>query len=87
MKSELLPPSPALSLQKKLDQIAHDRDVLALLRDLAREGLREGDPVRRADDGTPGRLAIDRQESPPRIVVATAIGSRLPFDLAHWRRD
>lgn len=86
MKSELPPPSPALSLQNKLDQIAHDRDVLALLRDLARQGLCEGDPVRRADDGTPGRLTIDRQESPPRIVVATEIGSRLPFDLAHWRR-
>lgn len=87
MKSELPPPSPALSLQNKLDQIAHDRDVLALLRDLAREGLREGDPVRRADDGTPGRVTIDRQGSPPRIVVATEIGSRLPFDLARWRRD
>jgi hypothetical protein len=87
MKSELPPPSPALSLQNKLDQIAHDRDVLALLRDLARDGLREGDPVRRAEDGTPGRLAIDRQESPPRVVVATEIGSRLPFDRARWQRD
>jgi hypothetical protein len=74
-------------LQKKLDQIAHERDVLALLRELAREGLREGDPVRRTADGTPGRLTIDRQESPPRIVVATEVGSREPFSLAHWRRD
>jgi hypothetical protein len=87
MKSELPPLSPALSLQNKLDQIAHDRDVLALLRDLAREGLCEGDPVRRADDGTPGRLTIERQKSPPRVVVATDIGCRLPFDRMHWRRD
>ncbi|MCU0952103.1 MAG: hypothetical protein MUC68_13865 [Burkholderiaceae bacterium] len=85
MKSELPPPAPILSLQNKLDQIAHDRDVLALLRDLARQGLREGDPVRR-QDGTPGRLTIERQESPPRVVVATDVGSREPFSIDHWRR-
>ena len=85
MKSELPPPAPAMSLQNKLDQIAHDRDVLALLRDLAREGLREGDAVRRTDDGTPGRVTIDRQETPPRIVVSTELGSREPYNLTHWR--
>jgi hypothetical protein len=86
MKSELPPPAPALSLQNKLDQIAHDRDVLALQRELARQGLREGDRVRRAKDGTPGHVTIDRQESPPRIVVATEVGSREPFSLLHWQR-
>lgn len=86
MKSDFPPPAPALSLQNKLDQIAHDRDVLALMRQLARDGLREGDPVRRAGDGTAGRLTIDRQETPPRIVVATDIGDRVPFDHGHWRR-
>lgn len=84
MKSELPPPAPALSLQNKLDHIAHERDVLALLRDLARHGLREGDVVRRAD-GLPGRLAIERQESPPRVVVATEVGSREPYHSEHWQ--
>ena len=86
MKSELPPPAPHLSLQNKLDQIAHDREVLALLRELARQGLREGDGVVRGDDGTRGQIAIDRQESAPRIVVALASGSREPFDLHTWRR-
>ena len=85
MKSELPPPAPALSLQNKLDLIAHDRDVLALLRELARFGLREGDPVRDLRNGTCGRVEIERQEDPPRIVVATDDGSREPFSLAHWR--
>jgi len=86
MKSENPPPGPILSLQNKLDRIAHERDVLALMRELAQEGLREGDPVCRTDDGTPGRVAIDRQESPPRIVVATDVGLREPFSRSHWRR-
>ena len=80
-------PAPTLTLQGKLDQIARDRDVLALMRELARQGLREGDAVRRADDGTPGRIAIDRDESPPRIVVATAAGSREPFTIALWEHS
>ena len=33
-----------LSLQDKLDRISHDRDVLAQSRDLARQGLHDGDP-------------------------------------------
>jgi len=85
MKSELPAPAPALSLQNKLDQIAHERDVLALLRELARHGLREGDRVRRADDGASGRVTIDRQQSPPRIVVATEVGSREPYSLGRWQ--
>jgi hypothetical protein len=86
MKSELPPPAPILSLQNKLDRIAHDRDVLALLRELARQGLCEGDAVRRKDDGIAGRVAIDRSETPPKIVVATDVGSREPYTGSHWRR-
>jgi len=40
-----------LSLQDKLDRISHDRDVLAQLRDLARQGLHDGDPVRHRASG------------------------------------
>lgn len=87
MKSDLPPAAAALSLQNKLDRIAHDRAVLTLLRQLAREGLREGDALRHVDDGTQGRLSIERQESPPRIVVTTERGERLAFDRACWRRD
>lgn len=86
MKSEIPPPAPSLSLQNKLDRIAHDRDVLALLRELARVGLREGDTVRDLRSGARGQVAIERQEEPPRIVVATDDGSREPFSLDHWRR-
>jgi hypothetical protein len=86
MNSERPPRSTTLSLQSKLDQIAHEREVLALLRELARDGLREGDAVRRIDDGTAGRVTIERRESPPRIVVATLAGSREPYSVAHWRR-
>lgn len=86
MKSEIPPPAPALSLQNKLDRIAHDRDVLALLRELARVGLCEGDAVRDQRSGARGRIEIERQEDPPRIVVATDDGSREPFCLDHWRR-
>lgn len=86
MNSNPTSPAPVLSLQHKLDQIAHDRDVLALMRELARQGLREGDPVRRAADGVPGRLAIDRRESPPRVVVATDVGHCEPFNQSHWQR-
>lgn len=87
MKSEFPSPAPALSLQNKLDRIAHDRDVLSLLGELARLGLCEGDPVRRTDDGAVGRVAIERQENPPRIVVATDAGDREPFARGLWRRS
>jgi len=85
MKSELPPPAPHLSLQHKLDQIAHDREVLALLRELARQGLREGDMVSRSD-GHAGQIAIERQDAAPRIVVVTPSGDREPFDRVSWRR-
>ncbi len=56
---------PALSLQEKLDRIAHDRDVLALQRQLAERGLREGDTVLPrlrvlAEDGTAAEFSPSR---------------------------
>lgn len=86
MKQEIPPPGPALTLQHKLDRIAHDRDVLALLRDLAREGLREGDLLRHATSGVIGRLAVARDEDPPRPVVVCAGGTREPYESRAWRR-
>jgi hypothetical protein len=85
VKQEHPPASPALSLQGKLDQISHDRDVLHLLRELARHGLREGDTVRNLADGNEGRLVISRQDHPPKTLVALPDGSREPFSLL-WRR-
>ncbi|MFN9031151.1 MAG: hypothetical protein ACK5XM_13300 [Betaproteobacteria bacterium] len=85
VKQEYRPASPALSLQGKLDQISHDRDVLHLMRELARHGLREGDTVRNLADGTEGRLVISRQDHPPRTLVALPDGSREPFGV-HWQR-
>ena len=55
-----LPPPPALSLQEKLDRIAHERDVLALQRELAQGGMREGDTVFALDGKARGRLLIAR---------------------------
>lgn len=86
MKHEAPPPLPALSLQNKLDQIAHDRDVLFLLRDLARHGLREGDTLHHTASGVVGRLAIAREDEPPRIVVVVDGGTREAFSTGHWRR-
>lgn len=85
MNSDLSPP-PALSLQQKLDRIAHERDVLALQRELARGGLREGDRVRSLDSGARGRLVIARDESPPRLHVLADDGTLTDFSAAYWRR-
>ncbi|MFN3566011.1 MAG: hypothetical protein ACK4V1_08520 [Burkholderiaceae bacterium] len=76
---------PALSLQSKLDRIAHERDVLALMRELARAGLREGDAVRHACTGDAGRLWIDREGDPPRIVVLIETGAREVYSADFWR--
>ncbi|MEW5881392.1 MAG: hypothetical protein AB1761_13225 [Pseudomonadota bacterium] len=76
---------PALSLQSKLDRIAHERDVLALMRELAQAGLREGDVVRHAASGDAGRLWIDREGDPPRIVVLIETGALEPYSAACWR--
>lgn len=76
---------PPLSLQDKLDRIAHEREVLALQRDLARDGLREGDRVRARDGAAAGRVVIARDEQPPRLLVLTDDGDRLAFVGAAWR--
>ncbi len=85
VEQDTLTNSPALSLQNKLDRIAHERDVLALLRELARAGLREGDAVRHAATGDTGRLSIARDERPPRIVVVTDKGAREAYSAGCWR--
>ncbi len=85
MTSGLTPP-PALSLQEKLDRIAHERDVLALQRELAQGGLREGDIVRATDGRISGRLTIARDESPPRLRVVADDGTQSDFSAATWRR-
>ncbi len=77
---------PMLSLQTKLDQIARERAVLALLRELATLGLREGDCVRNADTGEIGRLTVLRAgDTEPRAMVALPSGAQARFD-ARWRR-
>ena len=81
-----LPPPPALSLQQKLDRIAHERDVLSLQRELAQDGLREGDPVLALDGGARGRLLIARDEDPPRLRVLAEDGTLSEFSAARWRR-
>lgn len=85
MKSPV-PPPRALSLQDKLDCIAHERDVLELQRLLARDGLREGDAVQKVGGGASGRLLIARGEQPPRLLVQTDDGGRSDYSADHWRR-
>jgi hypothetical protein len=75
---------PALSLQHKLDRIARERDVLALMGELARAGLREGDAVRHIATGAIGRLWIDRDGEPPSAFVVTEDGGREPYSAGRW---
>jgi hypothetical protein len=78
-------PAPAAqSLQNKLDHIARDRDVLALQRELALDGLREGDDVRHVDAGTLARVVIARGEDPPRVVVMRRDGAFEAFSRTVW---
>lgn len=72
-----------LSLQDKLDRISHDRDVLAQLRDLARQGLHDGDSVRHRESGACGRVVVLRAEPVPCSVVELDDGRQVPFD-ASW---
>jgi hypothetical protein len=69
-----------LSLQDKLDRISHDRDVLAQLRDLARQGLHDGDPVCHRASGACGRVMVLRAEPVPCSVVQLDDGRQVPFD-------
>ena len=72
-----------LSLQDKLDRISHDRDVLAQLRTLARQGLHDGDSVRHRDSGASGRVVVLRGAAVPCSVVQLDDGGQVPFD-ANW---
>lgn len=72
-----------LSLQDKLDRISHERDVLAQLRELARQGLHDGDPVRHRDSGACGKVVVLRSEAVPCSVVQLDDGRQVPFD-ADW---
>ena len=72
-----------LSLQDKLDRISHDRDVLAQLRDLARQGLHDGDSVRQCESGACGRVVVLRGQPVPCSVVQLDDGRQVPFD-ASW---
>jgi hypothetical protein len=74
-----------MSLQHKLDRIAHERNVLALLHDLALAGLREGDAVQHAMTGDAGRLRIDREDDPPRVLVVTDKGTSETYSASCWR--
>lgn len=80
MMKEALGHTSPLSLQDKLDLISHDRDVLAQLRDLARHGLQDGDPVRHRDSGVLGRVVVLRGEAVPCSVVLLDDGRQVPFD-------
>ena len=84
MQHDALPNPPALSLQNKLDRIAHEREVLALMRELARAGLREGDAVHHAAAGDAGRLWIERNGRPPRVVVLTDKGGQEAYSATQW---
>jgi hypothetical protein len=77
---------PVLSLQDKLDRIAHERDVLSLQRELAQNGLREGDTVLACDGSARGRLLIARDESPPRLRVLADDGTLADFSACGWQR-
>jgi hypothetical protein len=74
-----------LSLQDKLDRIAHDREFLALLRDLARQGLQEGDVVVHRKDGCRGRLVVSRDQT--QALVVRDDGTEMPLSRGEWIRS
>lgn len=79
------PVSP-LSLQDKLDRISHERKVLAVLRDLVRNGLNDGDAVRHRDSGAHGWVRVLRTAAEPHPIVVLDDGSHTAFQSEHWRR-
>lgn len=80
------PSSPPLSLQDKIDLIAHDRKVLNVLRELVRHGLHDGVAVQHRDDGSHGRLVVLRSTSEPMPVVMLDDGTQVTFRASDWRR-
>jgi hypothetical protein len=86
MKQQSSDRSIPLSLQDKLDRISYERDVLAVRRDLARQGLTEGDTVLNADNGQSGVVVVVSNGALPYCAVRLENGSELPFDASHWSR-
>jgi hypothetical protein len=80
------PPSPPLSLQDKIDLIAHDRKILGVLRELMRHGLHDGDAVQHLTKGIRGRLVVLRSSPEPTPVVMLDDGTQVMFRAADWSR-
>lgn len=74
-----------LSLQDKLDQIAREREVLAVRMALALQGLREGDTVRNVHSGALGHLAVVRDSVAVAAVVRTESGEEERYVAEQWR--
>jgi hypothetical protein len=85
--SAVVPDFEPLSLQGKLDRIAHERAVLALARELAGHGLLEGALVRATTDGSElrGRIEIARESSPPRARVRLDDGRLHDYERHRWQ--
>lgn len=81
--------APPVSLQSRLDAIAHDRAVLAVARTLAERGLMEGTHMQRASavghgSDSLGRLEITRDNGVPRAVIRRNDGGIEAFAPEHW---
>ncbi len=74
------------SLQQRLDQVSRERDVLAVLREFARHGLREGDRVLNLRTAIAGRLRVDCNAPDPSPVVDTDLGWCQVASLSEWHR-
>jgi hypothetical protein len=74
------------SLQQRLERVARERDVLAVLRELARHGLREGDQVLNLRTSISGRLHVDCNAPDPVPVVDTDLGCCRVASLSEWQR-
>lgn len=79
------PADAPLSLQDKLDRISHELRVLAVLRDLTRHGLHDGDALHHRTDGSHGRLTVLRSADPHAVVLLDD-GTQVPFSPDDWGR-
>lgn len=81
-------PQP-VSLQSRLDAIAHERAALAIAQQLAAQGLLEGAELHRTGSApsaieSRGLLEIARDRSPPQAVVRLDDGSAVPYSPERW---